>query len=145
MIDGMITIPKSTVEIKLSTKNIKMPMTPIQISKNVSNMFYTPRFRISHECCPGLPRRKTPTRNAMVTGRVRMYKKPLTVGIKMNTLTDGSRQHVADMMIQGTVMGITSLKTTASKAECTDEEICSLMKELIDVEEKFEKKLKTYL
>jgi hypothetical protein len=63
----------------------------------------------------------------------------------MNTLTDGSRQHVADMMIQGTVMGITSLKTTASKAECTDEEICSLMKELIDVEEKFEKKLKSYL
>jgi hypothetical protein len=74
-----------------------------------------------------------------------MKKMMMWGSIKMNTLTDGSRQHVADMMIQGTVMGITSLKTTASKAECTDEEICSLMKELIDVEEKFEKKLKSYL
>ena len=74
-----------------------------------------------------------------------MKKMMMWGSIKMNTLTDGSRSHVAEMMIQGTVMGITSLKTTATKAECEDEEICSLMEELILLEEKFEKKLKGYL
>ena len=74
-----------------------------------------------------------------------MKKMMMWGSIKMNTLTDGSRQHIADMMIQGTVMGITSLKTTAGKAECSDEEICSLLQELIALEEKYEKKLKTYL
>ena len=74
-----------------------------------------------------------------------MKKMMMWGSIKMNTLTDGSRAHVADMMIQGTVMGITSLKTTESKAECSDEEICSLLKEMIALEEKYEKKLKTFL
>ena len=74
-----------------------------------------------------------------------MKKMMMWGSIKMNTLTDGSRAHVAEMMIQGTVMGITSLKSTATKAECSDEEICSLMNELIEVEEKFEKTLKGYL
>jgi hypothetical protein len=63
----------------------------------------------------------------------------------MSTLTDSSRAHIAEMMIQGTVMGITSLKTTESKAECTDEEICQLLRELIVLEEKYEKKLKSFL
>lgn len=63
--------------------------------------------------------------------------------IKMNTLTDNSRAHIAQMMIQGTVMGITSLKTSFSeKPEDDDEEITALLKELISLEEDFEKKLK---
>ena len=66
--------------------------------------------------------------------------------IKMNTLTDNSRAHIAEMMIQGTVMGITSLKTSLSeKPEDDDEEITKLLKELIALEEGFEKKLKSYL
>ena len=74
-----------------------------------------------------------------------MKKMMMWGSIKMNTLTDGSRAHVAEMMIQGTVMGITSLKTTQGKAECNDEEICSLLSEMIAMEEKYEKRLKTYL
>lgn len=67
-------------------------------------------------------------------------------GIKMNTLTNNTRSHIADMMIQGTVMGITSLKTSLTESEnYADEEIISLMKELISVEEKFEARLKNYL
>ena len=65
--------------------------------------------------------------------------------IKMSTLTDASRAHIAEMMIQGTVMGITALKKTAGEADCSDQEICSLLQEFISLEEKFEKKLKTYL
>ena len=74
-----------------------------------------------------------------------MKKMMMWGSIKMSTLTDGSRAHIAEMMIQGTVMGITSLKTTQSKAECADEEICELLKEFISLEEKYEKKLKTFL
>ena len=74
-----------------------------------------------------------------------MKKMMMWGSIKMNTLTDGSRAHIAEMMIQGTVMGITSLKTTQSKAECTDEEICELLREFIALEEKYEKRLKAFL
>ena len=74
------------------------------------------------------------------------FKKAMMWGsIKMSTLTDNSRSHIAEMMIQGTVMGITSLKTTQGKAECNDEEICSLLSEMIAMEEKYEKRLKTFL
>lgn len=66
--------------------------------------------------------------------------------IKMNTLVDNSRAHIAQMMIQGTVMGITSLKTSLSeKPENDDNEITALLKELISLEEGFEKKLKSFL
>ena len=74
-----------------------------------------------------------------------MKKMMMWGSIKMNTLTDGSRAHIAEMMIQGTVMGITSLKSTESKAECTDEEICELLREFIALEEKYEKRLKSFL
>ena len=74
-----------------------------------------------------------------------MKKMMMWGSIKMNTLTDGSRSHVAEMMIQGTVMGITSLKTTQGKCECNDSEICELLQEMIAMEEKYEKRLKTYL
>ena len=66
--------------------------------------------------------------------------------IKMSTLMDNTRSHIAEMMVQGTVMGITSLKTSLSELpENDDEEITALLKELISVEEEFEKKLKEFL
>ena len=61
--------------------------------------------------------------------------------IKMNTLNDDSRAHIAEMMVQGTVMGITALKTSLgemSDAEA-DGEIKSLANELLKSEEQFEK------
>ncbi len=67
-------------------------------------------------------------------------------GIKMNTMTDRSTQHIADMMIQGTVMGITSLKKTQSDSQgLLDSEVDALLKELISVEETFERRLKEFL
>ncbi|MBQ9081056.1 MAG: hypothetical protein IJY26_00265 [Clostridia bacterium] len=66
--------------------------------------------------------------------------------IKMNTMTDKSTQHIADMMIQGTVMGITSLKKTQTDSRgLLDSEVDSLLKELISLEEGFERKLKAFL
>ena len=66
--------------------------------------------------------------------------------VKMNTLADNSRAHIADMMIQGTVMGITSLKTSyGERPENDDKEISALASELIAMEENFEERLKSFL
>ena len=66
--------------------------------------------------------------------------------IKFNTMKDDTRPHIAEMMIQGTVMGITSLKTSLGDLpEDDDEEITALLKELIELEEVFEKRLKEFL
>lgn len=66
--------------------------------------------------------------------------------IKMNAATDNSAQNIAQMMIKGTVNGITSLKTSLSDGEkIMGEEVKKLLKELIALEEGFEKKLKKYL
>ena len=66
--------------------------------------------------------------------------------IKMNTLTDKSRAHIADMMVQGTVMGVTTLRTTASELPADgNDEILALLDEMIKTEEQFEKKWKEFL
>lgn len=75
-----------------------------------------------------------------------MKKAMMWTSVKMNTLADNSRSHIADMMIQGTVMGLTSLKTSYGERPVNDdEEISALANELIALEENFEQRLKTYL
>lgn len=75
-----------------------------------------------------------------------MKKAMMWTSVKMNTLADNSRSHIADMMIQGTVMGLTSLKTSYGERPVNDdEEISALANELIALEENFEERLKTYL
>ncbi|MGN1373374.1 MAG: hypothetical protein ACI4VK_04935 [Candidatus Coproplasma sp.] len=66
--------------------------------------------------------------------------------IKMNTASDNSRSNVAQMMIKGTVQGITSLKTSMTEGEnVMNSEIKKLLSRAIELEENFEKKLKAYL
>ena len=66
--------------------------------------------------------------------------------IKMNAANDNSAQNVAQMMIKGTVNGITSLKTSLTDGEkIMDGEIKALLKNMIALEEGFERKLKSYL
>lgn len=66
--------------------------------------------------------------------------------IKMNAATDNSRSNIAQMMIKGTVNGITSLKTSLTEGETImNSDVKELLKEIISVEEGFERKLKTYL
>ncbi|MCI8500539.1 MAG: hypothetical protein HFE28_08065 [Clostridia bacterium] len=67
--------------------------------------------------------------------------------IKMNTMTDNSRAHIAEMMTQGTVMGITALKSSLSDMsdEEADEEIKALAQELLNTEEGFEKTWKNLI
>ncbi len=66
--------------------------------------------------------------------------------IKMNTMTDSSRSHIAEMMTQGTVMGITALRATLNDLPADgNEEIIALLEEMIKREEEFEKVWKKYL
>ena len=75
------------------------------------------------------------------------FKKMMMWGsIKMSTLTDNSRAHIADMMLQGTIMGITALRKSESES-CLDanDETIALLKEMLEKEEEFEKVWKSFL
>ena len=74
-----------------------------------------------------------------------MKKAMMWSSIKMSTMTDNSRSHIAEMMVQGTVMGITALRRTAGELLNGDEHIHALLEEMIDREEEFEKRWKEYL
>lgn len=66
--------------------------------------------------------------------------------IKMGTANDNSSQNIAQMMIRGTVTGITSLRTSLTDGEKNmDGEVKKLLCELIAMEEGFEKNLKKFL
>ncbi len=75
-----------------------------------------------------------------------MKKAMMWSSIKMSTMFDGSRNHIAEMMVRGTVMGITALRTSQSELPIEpDKEIEALLLECIELEEGYEKKLKEYL
>jgi hypothetical protein len=76
-----------------------------------------------------------------------LFKKAMMWGsIKMSALMDGGRNHIAEMMIRGTVMGITALRTTKTDLPNEpDPEIEKLLTEFIDLEEDYEKRLKEFL
>ncbi len=75
-----------------------------------------------------------------------MKKMMMWGSIKMSTMTDNSRSHIAEMMVQGTVMGITALKATAGDVPVEgNDKIIALLEEMIEKEEEFEKIWKSYL
>ena len=76
-----------------------------------------------------------------------MFKKAMMwSSIKMSAMMDGSRNHIAEMMIRGTVMGITALRTTKTDLPIDpDPEIEGVLSELIAMEEDYEKRLKEFL
>ena len=75
-----------------------------------------------------------------------MKKMMMWGSIKMSTMKDNSRSHIAEMMVQGTVMGITALKATAGDVPVDgNDKIIALLEEMIKAEEEFEKVWKEYL
>lgn len=69
------------------------------------------------------------------------------IGMAMNTLTDSSVPHLAEMLIQGSSMGITDLlKLISTAEECeVGEEAIGLAREAADFEEDAVEKLKKFL
>ena len=74
-----------------------------------------------------------------------LKKAMLWSSIKMKTLMDNSRNQIAEMMINGTVMGINELTAMKNEKETLPEEIASLVQELLSLEESFEQNLKKFL
>lgn len=67
-------------------------------------------------------------------------------GVKMNTMADNSVQNIAEMMIRGTVMGITALRQSETDNQgLEDREVTDLLQEFIRLEESFESRLKEFL
>ena len=66
--------------------------------------------------------------------------------IKMNTAFDSTHSHIAEIMIKGTVMGITELTKIINETEClTDDKAMDFAKRLLSMEEDFEERLKKHL
>lgn len=75
-----------------------------------------------------------------------MKKFMMKSGIMMNTMVDNSESHIAQIMIKGTVMGITELCELLNNAEnITDEKIIEYAKRLKELEESYEQRLKKFL
>ncbi len=75
-----------------------------------------------------------------------MKKVMMKTGIKMNTMMDSSESNIAQIMIKGTVMGITELCTLINQAsESIDDECIDFAKRLKQLEENYEQNLKAYL
>lgn len=70
----------------------------------------------------------------------------LFASVKMNTAMDDSVSHVAELMIKGTVMGITELHELLNGSEKEiSERVRNFAKELTELEESYEQRLKKFL
>ena len=65
-------------------------------------------------------------------------------GIEMKTLTDSSTSKIAELLLQGTNMGIIEGRRLLNHKN-TNEEINSLVQEYVDMQENAVEKLKTFL
>ncbi len=66
-------------------------------------------------------------------------------GIQMNTMFDKSSDHIAEMMIQGSVMGIVDMTRTLKQYSDVPTNIRALGQELITAEENNFQRMKNYL
>ncbi len=75
-----------------------------------------------------------------------MKKVMMKTGIKMNTVMDSTVKHIAEIMIKGTVMGITELCTLINEATSQiKENNIEYAKQLKVLEENYEERLKKFL
>lgn len=69
----------------------------------------------------------------------------MSSGIKMNTAMDNTESNIAQIMVKGTVMGITELCKIINNDTCTDKKIIEFAEKLKTLEESYEEKLKKFL
>ena len=77
---------------------------------------------------------------------INAFKKAIMKGsIKMKTFFDDSKNQIADMMLKGTVMGINELSQMMNEQENLDENVKTLVSDLLKTEESYEKRLRKFL
>ncbi len=74
-----------------------------------------------------------------------MKKMFMSSGIKMNTALDNTEGHIAQIMVKGTVMGITELCRLLNNSECNDSKVIEFGERLKQLEENYEERLKKFL
>ncbi len=75
-----------------------------------------------------------------------MKKAFMWTSIKLNTLTDSSSNHVAELMLKGTITGIAEMQEMInSNAKAIDENVLSFAERLKSLMEKYEDNLKKFL
>ena len=65
--------------------------------------------------------------------------------IKMKTLFDDSQNQAAEMMINGTVMGINELTAMKNESENLHDDVVAFIDEILTLEEEYEQRLKKFL
>lgn len=74
-----------------------------------------------------------------------MAKAGVWMGIQMDTLTDQSNSHLADMLIQGTTMGIVEITRTRAACPEADQEALRIANDFLKNEQDSIETLKSYL
>ena len=74
-----------------------------------------------------------------------LKKAMLWSSIKMKTLFNNSKNQVAEMMINGTVMGINELTAMKNEGSNLDKGVLDYVEKLLDLEEQYQERLKKYL
>ena len=65
--------------------------------------------------------------------------------IVMSTTFNNSTSHIAEMMIQGTNMGVIDINKTLNQMQVKDKSLISQAKDMLESEQKYIDKLKAYL
>ena len=77
---------------------------------------------------------------------INFFKKAaMWTSIKMKTLINDSKNQIAEMMIKGTVMGITELTAMKNESERLTDGVKNHLNNLLTLEEDYEERLKKYL
>lgn len=84
--------------------------------------------------------REYETPKGQMTGKAKLW-----TGLQISTLTNTSNEHVADLMIRGNTMAITSLMKSLKANKSAKKEYCELAEEIMDFEESCIESLKGYL
>ena len=74
-----------------------------------------------------------------------MKKAMLWGSIKMKTMFNDSQNQAAEMMINGTVMGINELTAMKNEKENLHDDVAAFIDEILTLEEEYEQRLKKYL
>lgn len=90
-------------------------------------------------------RQEISKRNAHPEKISAMTKMSANMGVKMNTLIDKSSSHIADMMIQGSTMGIVSATEGLNNHPNADKPVTDLAKDIVRFEQDNIERMKRYL
>ena len=85
-------------------------------------------------------------KNRLKPKDINVFKKAtMWTAIKMKTMINNGKNHIAEMMIKGTVMGITELTAMKNESDRLTEGVKQRIDKLLELEESYEERLKKFL